>query len=174
MKVHRRRPLATVLAIALLVVGVLGVYRMGVREGYAQGWLQAEMQEEEAPGGAPYAPWGPWTRWGLPVYGRQVMRGGYLGRLFVLGLGLLLLLALVTAVLFKAFLFKAWHVHGAHGKAGRWPRPPHAPWGHGPWGRGHTPWGPWGCEEDEGGKDEASEAPKDEQYGKAPSEPDAA
>jgi hypothetical protein len=159
--------LATVLAIALLVVGVLGVYRMGLREGYAQGWLQAEMQAQDAPDGTSYAPWGLGTRWGLPVYGRPVQRGGYLGHLFVLGLGMLLLLALVTAVLFKAFLFKAWHAHGARGKAGRWHKPPHAPWGHGPWG-------PWGCEENEGGKDEASEAPKDQQFGKAPSEPDAA
>jgi hypothetical protein len=163
------------LAIALLFVGVLGVYRMGLREGYAQGWLQAGAQEEAAPSpdGAPYL-WGPRTQWGAQAYGHRIMRGGHLGRFMVLGLGVLLLLALVKAVLFKAFLCKAWHVHGACGKAGSWRKPPHAPWGHGPWDRAHGPWGRWGCHEDGDGEDKASEAPKDEQYGKAPSEPDAA
>jgi hypothetical protein len=176
--------LATVLAIALLFVGVLGVYRMGVREGYAQGWWQAETREEAAPApdGAPY-PWGPRARWDGPVYGHRTLRGGHLGRLLALGLGLLLLLALV-----KAVLFKAWHAHGAHGKAGGWRKPAHVPWGHGPWshgprGRSHGPCGPWGWDESaegDGGEDEGgdgeppAEAPKDEQFGKVPSEPDAA
>ena len=87
---------------------------------------------------------------------------------------MLLLLALVKAVLFKAFWFRAWHAHGPGGKAGGWHGgPPHGGrWGHGPKGRGRGPCCPWDW--DQGDDDESHREPKDEQYGKAPSEPDAA
>ena len=143
----RFRPLTTLFAVALLLVGVLGVYRLGWREGYgqgAQGASQAQPSPDEAP--APYAPWG------RPVYrGYWLARGGHLGWLLSLGLILLLGALFVKTLFLKTLRFAGWHMHKArHGgpnpKGG--PHPPwqhgaHAPWGHGPWGNG--PWhrGPW-------------------------------
>jgi hypothetical protein len=163
-------------ALALVFIGVMGVYRMGVREGYGQAWMQTQAQPREdetpAPSAAPYG--APFGLWGRPFYrGYWPMhRGprlfGHLGRLFSFMLSLLLIGAIA-----KALMFKAWRLHraGANGKPPKGGAHPHAHWGHGPWGRG--PWGHgppccWGADED--GEDEPD---TDEQVAKVQGEPDA-
>ena len=168
-KRFRRRPLAALFAVALLVIGVLGVYRMGWREGYGLGWMQAQPQEE-AP--APSTPWGPrmYNR-GWPMHGiRRPVAGGHLGRLLAFGVGLLFFGTLV-----KFLMFGAWHMR-RHWKKGA---PPHGPWGpHGPWNHkawkhGPHPWG-WGCAPWDDDEDKSDEAETDEQVAKVQPEPDAA
>jgi hypothetical protein len=155
------------LAVALLFAGVLGVYRMGWREGYGTAWMQAQPREEEAP--APSMPWGPRAGWRRPIYGsRWPMHGGHLGRMLALGIGLFFLAALA-----KLVIFGAWHVHGPR-RPGKPGAPPHAPWPHAPWG--HKSWrhGPWHCGPWHDEEETSEDAETDEHVAKVQPEPDAA
>ena len=159
-KYHRRmRPFATLLAVALLIAGVAGVYRMGWRQGYGQAWMWAQPREDEAPApsGAPFAPWGPRAWGGGPLYrGYYPVHRGHLGRL-----GSLLLVMLGGVLVLKAVRHRAWHAH----HAARGGAPPHAPWRHGPW-----PHKAWGCSPQDKA-DDAETPPADEQVAKVKPEP---
>jgi len=172
-----RRPLATLFAVALLVIGVMGVYRMGWREGYGEAWVQAQPREDEQ-----RAPWTPWGRSLYGVWGRPRIYGGHLGRLLSLGLVLLVGAIVVKGLIFRGLMSKAWHLHtaGRHGTSGKGD----GPWGHGPWKCGphglwphgphpHAPWGAHPCGWDKDAPDDAESPAQGEQFAKVKPDPDA-
>jgi hypothetical protein len=155
----RRRLWTALFAVVLLLVGVSSAFRAGVHVGYRWSDFQAEDGED-------VAPQRPGSRWVPPIYGGRwpmyggywgrPMRGGFLGRF----LSLLLVLLGVGALL-RAFRYKAWHMHQAHGPH------PHGPWSHGPWGGRY----PCGYEPHKSG--DSDTAPADEQVAKVQPDPDA-
>ena len=169
-----RRALAAAIAIALLLAGLWGAYRVGWREGYRLGWLVERSGEGEGASVEPYD-YRSGTRW--PFAGPRV--GGWtryrgLGHLNCLRpLFTFLLLALVLSAIARFFGFwawrrgwwpagKGWYKHGPHGS---WPHghPPHGPCRpHGP--RGPMPPWCWG-EEEAADQASADQEPADERSG---------